>query len=273
MLELTSYAKLNRSLLVYPPMETGYHPIQSVFQTISLADTMTVSKLGKGEFVFECSDSNVPVDETNSVVAVFEAYADRLPCGFELFLEKQIPMGAGLGGGSSNAATFLRYLNDHYLKMPMDQLRAESVQFGADVAFFLDGGRAFVSGIGDQVEPLPRVATEYYVLLYPNVHAGTVAVYQAFDRMSENQGRALLTQRDVIDKYEGYNDLFGAAVSLYPEIQAVADWADANDTPCLMTGSGSTLYWVFDDESGQRQFFDVVKRQFPEDKAFLAGSV
>ena len=273
MVTLHSYAKLNRSLLVYPPLLSGYHPIQSVFQTISLADILTIQTMPKGEFVLECSDLSVPTDEVNSIVKVYEYFEARLDQGFEIFLEKHIPMGAGMGGGSSNAACFLTFLNEHFLKMPVEALKKESVRFGADVAFFIEGGRAFVGGIGDEVSALEFTSMEHYVVLYPNTHAETAAVYTAFDQFLQDENMPLLQKNDVIEQHMGRNDLFLPALSFYPAIQEVVDWGNDVDAPPLMTGSGSTLYWVFSDELSSQHFAERVRSKFPEYRLFLASTI
>lgn len=274
MITLNSNAKINRSLLVYPPMENGYHPIQSVFQEISLADTLTVSDLDKGEFVLESSDPNVPVDDRNILTKVYEAFSDRLDCGFEIFLDKQIPMGAGLGGGSSNAAAFLNYLNDRFLNLSIEALAAEAVQFGADVPFFLNGGRAYVSGVGEIIEPLyPVAATEFYVLLYPNIHADTAKVYAAFDEYFDGVEKPLIDPETVCAERQGHNDLCEPAMSLYPEIKDVFDWGKDQESTPFMTGSGSTLYWVFASEEAAQVLSEQLTIAFPDSRLFLANSI
>ena len=147
MFTLASYAKLNLNLHIYKPLANGYHPLQSVFQTISLSDILYITPLESREVSLNCSNPALTIDSSNSIIKVYNWAASKLPVGFDIRLEKHIPMGAGLGGGSANAATFLQFLNEHYLHLEESDLLEASLQFGADVPFFIKSGRALVSGI------------------------------------------------------------------------------------------------------------------------------
>lgn len=213
-------AKLTLSLRVTGVRADGYHLIDSEMVTLDLADTLefregdslTVTGLG--------SEGPVPAGEGNLVCRALKATGRRAA----VLLDKRIPTGGGLGGGSADAAAVLRWAGHHDV--------TTAVSLGADVPFCLVGGRARVRGIGESVEALPfdEMAGRPYTLLVPPVHVSTVEVYRAWDRMGGPTG-------------EHGNDLEPAALAVAPEL---AEWRDrlgqaTGETP-LLAGSGATWF-------------------------------
>tara|TARA_A100001015_G_C14769867_1_gene624780 strand:+ start:269 stop:706 length:438 start_codon:yes stop_codon:yes gene_type:complete len=140
---LKSYAKLNLYLKVFLPRPNGLHPIRSLFQTISLHDTLTIKKTDSN--ILKIRSNNHALERDNLLYDIYNAYKDDIPFGMELNLNKRIPLGGGLGGGSSNAACFLSYLNKEAgWNLDDETLIKRSMQFGSDIAFFIKGGTALV---------------------------------------------------------------------------------------------------------------------------------
>ena len=208
-------AKLTCSLRVVGVQRNGYHLIDAEMVTLSLADTLTFSEGDGLEVVGATPD--VTADDDNLVARALRAVQRTA----HVLVDKRIPSGAGLGGGSSDAAAVLRWAGVTDLGV--------AIGLGADVPFCLVGGRARVTGVGEQVEPLPFEARTY-TLLTPPLHCATPAVSRAWDALDGPTA-------------EGPNDLEPAALLVAPEL---AQWRDrlgdaTGQTPVL-AGSGSTWF-------------------------------
>jgi 4-diphosphocytidyl-2-C-methyl-D-erythritol kinase len=157
---LPSFAKVNLNLRVLGRREDGFHEVVTLLQTISLHDTLTFEP-SEGGFKLLCDDPSLPVDGTNLIVRAAKALQTefRLEAGARISLEKSIPIGGGLGGGSSNAATALIGLSRLWALDPnVEKLWEIAAGLGSDVPFFLDGGTAMARGTGTTIEPKPGVA-------------------------------------------------------------------------------------------------------------------
>jgi 4-diphosphocytidyl-2-C-methyl-D-erythritol kinase len=208
-------AKLTRSLRVTGVRADGYHLIDAEMVTVDLADTL-VLRDGDG-LVITGAGPDVPVDDTNLVRRALRA-AGRTA---DVRLTKAIPPGAGLGGGSADAAAVLRWAGVSDLAL--------AATLGADVPFCLHGGRARVTGVGEELEPLPFLPLTF-TLLTPPLHCSTVAVYRAWDELGAPSG-------------EGPNDLEPAALAVEPELARWRDaLGDATGLVPVLAGSGSTWF-------------------------------
>lgn len=221
MTKLLARAKLTLNLRVTGVREDGYHLIDSEMVSLDLADVLDIGE-GEGlEVTGLGADRAVPAGEDNLVSRALRAVGRRAA----IHLEKRIPTGGGLGGGSADAAAVLRWAGCRDLGV--------AASLGADVPFCLaGGGRARVTGVGEALEPLPfdEVAGCAYTLLVPPLHVSTVEVYKAWDRLGGPTG-------------EHGNDLEPAALAVVPELARWRDrLADATgETPCL-AGSGGTWF-------------------------------
>lgn len=208
-------AKLTRSLRIVGVRDDGYHVIDAEMVSIDLADTLCFDD-GDGLALVD-APSDVPLDDRNLVRQAMRAVG-RVA---HVELVKRIPSGAGLGGGSTDAAAVLRWAG-------VDDM-ALAVTLGADVPFCVVGGRARVSGVGEVVEPLPFEAA-VFTLLTPPLHCSTVEVYRAWDDLGGPTA-------------DGPNDLEAAALAVEP---ALAQWRDqlGDATGCtpVLAGSGSTWF-------------------------------
>jgi 4-diphosphocytidyl-2-C-methyl-D-erythritol kinase len=243
-LETLAAAKINRELRVGPRRPDGYHAIRSRFTSIDLADRL-VAEPSEG-LEFSCDDETVPADAANLVVRAALLFASRL--GIEprarLRLEKSIPAGAGLGGGSADAAASLRLLSQLWsTALSEGELAAIAGELGSDVAFFLTGGDADVAGRGEQVFPREDAPRTELLLLVPPFALSTAAVYAAFDRLSPGN-RSAPPDRLEIDssgKFFGPNDLASTVLAMRPEMTSYLRSAGEVASEHAVTGSGSAV--------------------------------
>jgi 4-diphosphocytidyl-2-C-methyl-D-erythritol kinase len=190
---LPSYAKVNLTLDVRQRLPDGYHLIQSVMQQVSLADEVVVKLSNEEGIHIDCTDPAIPCDQTNLAWRAAEKFYARLGENprVHITLRKGIPIQAGLGGGSSNAATTLRALNIlHGRPLSMKDLLPIAISIGSDVPFFLIGGTALVEGPGDVVSPLPVPASYPLVIAVPLTGVSSAWAYQRIDEeRAVNRGR------------------------------------------------------------------------------------
>ncbi len=262
-------AKLNLFLHVIGRRADGYHLLQTLFRFIDLHDTLH----------FELREDGV-VRRTNAVEGVVEEQdlcvrAARLlqgetGCGLgvDITLEKRIPMGGGLGGGSSDAATTLIALNCLWsLGLPRARLMQIGLQLGADVPVFVFGENAFAEGVGEELQayPLPEA---WYVVLFPPVHVPTAQIFAAPELTRDTVSitmRALLEQqfpeeRQFRDGQQLRNDLQSVVCKLYPEVARYIAWL-AQFGKAMMTGSGACVFAGF----ASRSEAEAVMKQLPHE--------
>ena len=189
-ISLPSYAKVNLFLRINRVLDNGYHALDMVNTKISLHDTITCRLVDDSGIVLKVSDQSIPADETNTAFKAAKRFQQRteLLFGVEIDLHKQIPHGAGLGGGSSNAATVLLALNElSGFPLSLDDLMTIGTTIGADVPFFMGSGCSLVQGIGEKIVPLALHPSLYeqplsLVLCSPAVHVSTKEAYSLWDQ-------------------------------------------------------------------------------------------
>jgi 4-diphosphocytidyl-2-C-methyl-D-erythritol kinase len=187
---LRSFAKVNYTLDILSPRPDGYHSVATVMQTISLADTLTISAAESLGIVLECDAPGVPADSSNLAwrAAGFALRAAGRTDGLRITLEKRIPSQAGLGGGSSNAACTLMGVN-RLLDLGLNpvQLTELATKLGSDVAFFLTGGTAAARGRGESITPLEDRPELWFVVVKPAINVSTGWAYGALDAIPNRQ--------------------------------------------------------------------------------------
>ena len=249
-----SPAKVNLYLKVLRKREDGYHDIASLMQRISLCDEMCFEEKSAG-ITLKCPGSSIPEDDSNTVWRAASSFFDALhrSAGVELTIRKNIPVAAGLGGGSSNAATALVTLNEmHGSPLDGERLMDMGASVGADVPFFLYGNTAWATGIGDRLSPADPLPRLWYVLVNPGFELSTRMVYENLKMTLTNgpiQYRMprFLTRFDVIHGL--YNELEAVSVRHYPVISELKNLLVAHGAlGALMTGSGPTVFGIFDGE-------------------------
>ena len=235
-MQIAAHAKINWSLRVIGKRADGYHDIETLFQTISLHDVLTIEP--SDTLTLTCSDPSIPTDDTNLVIRAARAIGVTA----RIHLEKRIPAGGGLGGGSADAAAILT---------AFDRKDANAaLSLGSDVPFFLRGGTAYATGRGEKIETLPRVAPVPLLLLFPEERVMTVQAYAMLRRFSAPLGvarfRAMIDDNLLDHATELINDFEEPVFARLPRLHALktrlyelgAAWS-------AMSGSGSTIAGAF----------------------------
>jgi 4-diphosphocytidyl-2-C-methyl-D-erythritol kinase len=252
-----AHAKINLDLRVLGPRLDGFHELRTVFQAISLHDVIECVPRD-GPFAIECGTAGVPLDRSNLVWRAAEALwrSLRRPGQVRdvfIRLHKQIPLQAGLGGGSSNAAgTLLALARLWRVPVRANQLTDVAATLGADVPFFLSGGTALGLGRGDEVYPLADLPRHWIVLLIPGFGVSTADAYDWYDTERE-MGRGVSTREPQVvpgpwpsRAAQMINDLEAPIARHHPEIdQMRTALRRAGALAAAMSGSGSTVFGLF----------------------------
>lgn len=265
--DLPAPAKLNLFLHVVGRRQDGYHLLESLFRLISLSDSISVDLRLDGVISREWhGETGADLDvnpDSDLVVRAARLLQQHTRCqlGAHLSVVKRIPLGGGLGGGSSDAATTLLALNHLWRTgLGRDQLISLGLKLGADVPFFLLGQSAFVQGIGEIMQPveLPQAS---YLVLKPSIGIPTAAIFASSDltrntesvKISDFSGRAFFVSggangSGTIPSLAGFgkNDLERVAIQLYPEVSSALQWADDHGLAVRMSGSGSCFFAEFE---------------------------
>ena len=239
---LPAPGKLNLFLHVLGRRHDGYHDIQTVFQFIDWCDQLCFEKRCDGQIQLQAHMMGVSSPENLVTMAAQRLQkATGTTWGADIRLEKQLPMGAGMGGGSSDAATTLLALNDLWqTQLPISALMQLGKTIGADVPIFIEGHAAWAEGIGDQLTPI-LLPEPWYVLLKPEVSISTARFFQD-SRLT--RGSTALTIGDY-HPGQGHNDFEPLARADYKEMAQALDWLDQFST-ARMTGTGSVIFAEFD---------------------------
>ncbi|MCM3878085.1 MAG: 4-(cytidine 5'-diphospho)-2-C-methyl-D-erythritol kinase [Thermoanaerobaculia bacterium] len=259
-LTLEAFAKVNRSLRVLGKRPDGYHEIDTVFQTVDLSDRIDFleGEEDSGEVSLTIEGADLAADASNLILRAAAALVSRTGTkrGARIHLSKKIPIGGGLGGGSSNAATTLRGLCTLWnLQLSDADLGALAASLGSDVPFFLLGGRARGTGRGEILEPLEDLPEEWLVLVIPRFSLSTAVVYGALaaPALTDSAAGTNLGGSDS-DCGPDRNDLEPAAESLRGELLSFrAALSDFGATSARLSGSGSTVFGLFGDEESARR--------------------
>ena len=267
-----AYAKINLGLKVRGRRPDGYHEILSMVQCVDLADVLYFEPASSDQLT--CSLESLSTGPDNLVCRAVDAFRTRLnrpPQSFRIHLEKNIPIGAGLGGGSTDAAAVLRALNRFY-DQPFSNadIRQIAATLGSDIPFLVEGGTALMRGRGEILEALSWQGEVFYVLAYPEVEISTAWAYNQLGTiLTENTpyfnfivslSGGCVDHNRLFEVLE--NDFTPAVERAYPivaELRSQLDQAGARATS--MSGSGSTVYGVFDDRTTASQAQSALQRQ------------
>lgn len=278
-----AYAKLNLTLDVLGKREDGYHDLQSVMQTISIRDDIEID-VGTGKpWRLLCSDETLPTDERNlawKAADVFCRTLNRDPDGLEIRIVKRIPSGAGMGGGSADAAAVLRALNRHYGE-PLSVLALAELgaQVGSDVPFCVLGGTAMVEGRGERLRKLPDMPDCIFVVCKPDFSVSTPELYEKIDRVAIPQrpdNRAMetaLLAGDLGAVAENLCNVFDPVVtSEHLELNYIKSICHSYGAlNQQMTGSGSAVFAILPNFEYAAVVCNMLKDNYP--KVFIAKPV
>jgi 4-diphosphocytidyl-2-C-methyl-D-erythritol kinase len=243
---LAAPAKINLHLEVLGRRADGFHELETVFQTLELADTLTVRRDTAG-VTLRCSDPRLPSDAGNLAYRAAAAYLAARPdfAGVAIDLVKRIPHGAGLGGGSSDAAAVLRACRAlDPTPLPVAEVARLALELGSDVPVFLVGGTAYATGRGEVLTALADRPTQPVTVLMPEAHLPTPLVFKALtdDERGPRPARGAAWAAQADDQALLANRLTAAAVRLCPPVGAVLAWLAGQGVPYLMSGSGAACF-------------------------------
>lgn len=254
-ISLQANAKINIGLQIRDQRSDGYHNIHTLFQEIDLFDTIILEKQNSG-CDFSSNVDWLQNDSSNLCIKAWQMMVDTFGIGgVSIQLEKRIPAGGGLGGGSSNAATILKGLRQLYkLNVSDDELESLSVTLGADVPFFIRGGIQVGDGIGEKLTPIPVTIPGTLLLVIPNIHIDTGWAYgeckKILDASREIVNFASFIRKENIPFMLFENDFEAIVVPTYPEIGHIKDSLRAQGARfASLSGSGSTVFGLFDEEA------------------------
>ncbi|AIL32472.1 4-(cytidine 5'-diphospho)-2-C-methyl-D-erythritol kinase [Basilea psittacipulmonis] len=266
-ISLTSPAKLNLFLHINGQLPNGYHELQSVFVPVGLSDTIHLKKTSDGK-IRRVTDLPFDAESDLMVKAAksLQAYYD-VSLGVDISITKNIPMGAGLGGGSSNAATVLRGLSQLWALDASDEVLHElAIKLGADVPFFLQDSPAIVEGIGEKITPISLPSEWCYMIVCPHAHIATATIFN--DPALPKNARKY-THEEIVKRLNHYQS-HRSVVSLFGEnmleevalkhCPALNEWMEkayfSTGSSLRLTGSGSALFLVFDDIGQAKKAMD-----------------
>jgi 4-diphosphocytidyl-2-C-methyl-D-erythritol kinase len=270
---LRAFAKINLDLRVLGKRPDGFHELRTIFQTISLADTIYVAFTSSRQTEVTLDDPLAIPDNLVARAAHLALDAMRITGRVAIRLDKRIPMGAGLGGGSSDAAAILLALPVLARRaIPMPQLSGIAADLGSDVPFFLFGGTAAAIGRGTELFPLPDIPTAHGLLLAPGIHVNTAQAYRDLSpRLTTDLQRnkiisfQSLTWDMATPKAWGglaraQNDFEAVVFEQHPALAALKKrLVRAGATAALMTGSGSAIFGFFPDREAVRRAREFVR--------------
>jgi 4-diphosphocytidyl-2-C-methyl-D-erythritol kinase len=283
---LRAYAKINLCLDVVGKRPDGYHELRTIFQAISLHDTLDLSFTPGGDefnFEMECSDPSLPLNQENLVFRAVDAIRSEFGIrgSISASLRKRIPIARGLGGGSSDAAAaLLGMLKLTKEDLPLERLLEIASGLGADVPFFLFGGRALGVGRGDEIYPLPDGPERVVLVVSPgNISVSTKDAYEWISQRASEQ----LTNRKNVPRIFGFcalcwsrqgagvsNDFEGPVFSRHARLREIRDaLLQGGAAEAALAGSGSAVFGIFRNPAQARR----AAREFPNDTAFVAETL
>jgi len=289
-IERRSPCKVNLVLNILGKRADGFHELETLMHPVAYYDHLTFKRNGSGRKTdgggaigLSCSDPSLPTDRSNLVYRAAEAFLNTAGVkeGISIHLEKRIPMAAGLGGGSGNAAATLLGLNELFRSpLPAEKLNNLAASLGSDIPFFLQDGPALATGRGEQIKsllPFPAVKGAAFLLIHPGFGIATAWAYQQLARFPEalkgRRGRAeqlvAALNRPSADLGEAgkllYNSLEAPALEKYPLLQLFQDFLRSNGAlGTLMSGSGSTTFAIVRDQSQGEELAEKFRGKFGE---------
>ena len=263
-----SPAKINLCLHVLGRRKDGYHELGMAMQQVDLCDRVKIRLTESPELQVNCRGVDLGQGEENIAARAARLFLDNIPGIYrvEIEIDKRIPVAAGLGGGSSNAASVLLGLN-RLLKGRLNKLQLMELggQLGADVPFFIFGETAWATGIGTRLQSLPQLPAVSYLLINPKIAVSTTWAYQSLE-LTRGGELANLPRFSVVSREELcarlYNDLERVTLQRYPLIGEIKQkLIDHGALGSLMSGSGATVFGVFPDFATAQQAGDRIASQ------------
>lgn len=265
-LTLPAVAKLNLFLHITGRRDDGYHNLQTLFQLLDLGDELTFTLRPDDEITLDCNNREL-VNEQNLVLRAARLLQQYSKCalGCDIYLDKHLPMGGGLGGGSSDAATTLLGLNKLWqLNLTTDTLAELGLKLGADVPLFVRGYTAFAEGVGEKLQPL-SMPEKVYLVVTPDCHISTAEIFQHPDLI---RNTPIIGFEQVLTA-AWRNDCQPLVEQLYPIVAITLQWL-VEYAPCQMTGTGASVFAAFPDQTSAQH---ALAQLPPSWRGFIAKGV
>ena len=259
-MDCPSHSKVNIGLKVLNQRDDRYHNIYTVFQELDFGDTITIGKTDSGCKIKSNVDW-IPTDKSNICYKAYSALKTKFPYlgGISIHIEKNVPIGSGLGGGSANAAAVLKGINELYgLGLSNNELENIGASVGADVPFFIRGGTQLGEGIGDKLTLLPSHIQGTYLLVIPDISISTPWAYSELinklnsEELMPNFASFFSGDYASLEIFE--NDFERIVIPAYPEIGAIKrKLLELGARFASLSGSGSTVYGIFDEDASAKE--------------------
>lgn len=243
-LTIRAPAKINLFLHITGQRSDGYHELQTAFQFLSVCDTINISTAKRADIMLEGDMGDIPTGE-NLIYRAATALQQATDCkaGARIQIDKQLPMGGGIGGGSSDAASTLLGLNSLWnTGLSMAELAAIGLELGADVPVFVGGQAAFAEGIGEQLQTI-NPAEPWYLLVKPDCHVSTANIFSQQDLTRNTSPIKIAAFLSGASRTR--NDCLPVVQRLYPEVGAALDWL-GQFAEAYLTGTGACVFAPFD---------------------------
>ena len=276
-----AYAKINLGLDVVRRLENGYHEVRMIMQTVGIYDVLTLEKTDSGILV-TTDNGELPTDENNLIYKAAKMMMEKyhIDQGVRIHLEKNIPIAAGMAGGSTDAAGTFIGMNELFeCGASEEELRELGVKVGADVPYCIMGGTALAEGIGEILTKLPSPPQCYLLVAKPDINVSTKYVYEHLDAEGvevhpDIDGMILaLAEKDlggIVSRLE--NVLENVTVKKYPVIQQIKDvMLEKGALGSLMSGSGPTVFGIYTEENTAKEALEALREKQLAKQLFVTG--
>lgn len=268
---IKAYAKVNLRLKVVGKRPNGYHDLEMINISVDLSDSLSIKKNKSGDIIIRCNNPLLPTDDNNIVHKVVKYIKEtyQISDGFEIMIDKKIPIGAGLGGGSSDAAAMINWFNNEYrLNLSEDALIGLALKFGADVPYCLYGQPAIVTGIGKEINFIKLNLPKYLLLITPPINVSTKEIFNDYDRLISKENSDLNYRTNIYKKQKNNelmeNDLMEVTFNKHPILEKMKRFLESlSKRKVMMSGSGPSLFCLFDSLNEANQIKDQYQERYP----------
>ncbi len=275
-IELKSRAKINLSIDVLGQRDDGYHLVEMIMQTIDLYDIIKIKSIEDEDIIIKTNSEHIPSDSSNIVYKAAKLIKQEFNIdeGIEIYIEKNIPIAAGMAGGSGNAAAVLVGLNKLWnLNLSESTLKELGLKLGADVPFCIDGATSLAENIGEKLTKIKGLSKDVFILVCkPDIFVSTKDVYEAIDNtvIEKRPNNKLLIQlleennTELLSK-NMYNVLETVTKEKYPIIQQIEDiMIENNALGAMMSGSGPTVFGLYNNKDDAQKCKEILRQNFKQ---------
>ena len=268
MISGVAYSRITLALDIIKKLETGYHELNIIKQEINLCDEISIEEAEKTEIT--CNYDNIPLDDSNLCIKALNVVKKmfNINKNVSIDLEKSIPPGSGLAGGSSDAATTIKLLNTLWkLNMTKEQMLDCGFLVGMDVPYFFIGGTAFDTEATQKLEQLKSLPQKHVILINPGFSVSTKEAYANVDYNNIGTKLSANKMKESIEDFNPslmHNDFESIVFPKYPELKKIKDFLEEKKINALMSGSGSTIFGITEDYTKIEQAYDNAKRLYPD---------